>query len=309
MLSFDNKSKDSEDDKTKHDQPAKKGDNEVTDEESMRHSSLLASYEEDIKLQASFSTFSGRFEAVWKTVTGKNSKKYRKYYDDVVVKHQLTSPIPFRNTITFTELLNPLLIKYQFDAIEFAKGVKQTYPMVKGAVEVVFDSSLYPEKYTTPEQLQKVAEMKSLLHDNLGDMKFNYIRSEAQQDFMLKQLNVNVAPTRYGTLVVSSFFISKVRTRIVLLDNPNTTSSEVEQRNEDLRRYGPGAVIASLQMYIESREVDPSKPIPEFDQNTMPDLVEVCLYEGCISGHAPLNWLIVNSRETFKKDHFSMRLY
>lgn len=315
MLSFDNKKKDSEEEKTKQEQPVKKGyDEEKFDEQSVRSpchttSASQNSYEEDVQLQASFNTFFGRFRAVWKNLTGEESEKYRKFFHGICVKERITPLIPLT---VCTGLLNPLLIKYKFDVLDFVASAKRVYPMVKGALDVVFDSSANPQKYATPERVLEVSKMKSLLQDTLGDMMLNFITAEAQEEYLLKLMNVNVDSSPYGNLVVSYFFISKVRTRVVEPDDTSlpvatgTTvgdTSAVKQCNEDLRRYGPGAVVVSLQMYIESREVDPSKPNPVFDQNTMPDLIEVCLFEGCISGHVPLNWLIVNSRETFRKEH------
>eukprot|EP01033_Poteriospumella_lacustris_P008293 gene8293-5982_t len=321
MLSFDNKKKDPEEEKTKQEQPAKKGyKEEKFDEQSVRppyHTTAASqsSYDEDVQLQASFNTFFERFRAVWKNLTGEESEKYRKFFYGICIKERITPPlIPFS---VVADLLNPLLIKYKFDVVDFVASAKRVYPMVKGALNVVFDSSAHPEKYTTPEQLQEVSKAKSFLQDTLGDMMLNFIRAEVQEEFLLKLVNFNVDTSSYGNLAVSYIFINNVRTRVVEPDDtslPAATGTQVgdtsavkQQCSEDLRRYGPGAVIVSVEVYIESREVDPSKPIPEFDQNTMPDLIEVCRLEGCISGHVPLNWLIVISRETFKKDHFTWK--
>jgi hypothetical protein len=311
--------KEKDNDKSKKDEPlldegqTQIPHNTVTEEES--------EYLRDLELQNSFDSFFGRTRALLNFILFRDEKAME-IYKSVTEKHKLVSPNSIEAMKLMRYLLNPLLIKYKFDIGEFAEGVNLAYPVVREAISMVRDSVAYPQNYAS--RRQEVKEKRLFLQEILGGRAPKQLEGSLKEAELFKQITQmkSFLPSRLAmNVTVSGFSIDEIRTRIVERDNtgahqetakgPVLEISEqlepftpmmhampslikIDQRKEDLRRYRPGAVIATVTVAVLSTGslshtsgLDKSEELKERELG-----LDVWDFEACISGHSPINWIV-----------------
>lgn len=72
------------------------------------------------------------------------------------------------------------------------------------------------------------------------------------------------------------------------------------KKAEDLRRYQPGSVVASIDVFIEANErllppLEPKAGDKARKGKQVVRLTELWTFEGCISGQTPLQWIVAET--------------
>lgn len=221
----------------------------------------------------------------------------------------------------FYQNVNPLLLKYQFDLFDFAVGVKDAFLVAKEAASVTLDAAIYPENYTTPEKIHELNEQRAVVHDCFSDNMQRYLKVAAKEQELFRQMNIKLETAAMSKLEVLRREIHDLRTRIVYPDpaalhqeakggvielteqvdpaaaggRKRRRSADERQRDEDLRRYRPGAVIARVDVYFEAAPIASDSAGAKKDGSKTLPVAEVWVFEGCISGHVPLSWIVTES--------------
>lgn len=271
-------------------------------------------FEEDQALQDRFYSFFGFLSVMVDEMKGDLEGKAMGKFIAKVERHAVCEQFSGLSLKLYYQSINPLLLKYNFDLFDFATGVKDAFLVAKEAASVTLDAAIYPENYTTPEKIHELNEQREVVHDCFSDNMQRYLKVAAKEQELFRQMNIKLETAAMSKLEVLRREIHDLRTRIVYPDpaalhqeakggvielteqvDPSTgrkkrRSADERQRDEDLRRYHPGAVVARVDVYFEAAPISSanngSKSLP---------VAEVWVFEGCISGHVPLNWIVTES--------------
>lgn len=208
----------------------------------------------------------------------------------------------------FVELQNPLLTKYKFDISEFAEGVRKAYSVTTLAAAKVVEALTIRDIPIDPIQVEvSHSILKEVYCDELSrQLEIALEETKLINETFLaaeisKKLKVNIKfPTVMLSKVnVQTVTVNKVSTRIIESHVEDSSSFDEPSTTEDLRRYKVGSVIASAEVFIEAEEewTPTSSTMKEFEvkAHTRPT-TELWVFEGCISGQTPLDWIVKSMR-------------
>lgn len=297
-------------------EPEKKDDDRDDDIGGFRSRQERDAFEEDQAMQDRFYSFFGflsvMVDELKSDVDGNAMTKFVAKLD----RHAVCEQYSGLALKLFYQSINPLLLKYRFDLFDFAVGVKDAFLVAKEAASVTLDAAIYPENYTTPEKIHELNEQREIVHDCFSDNMQRYLKVAAKEQELFRQMNIKLETAAMSKLEIVRREVHDVRTRIVYPDpaalhqeakggvielteqvdpavggRKRRRSADERQRDEDLRRYHPGAVIARVDVYFEAA---PTSSAKKDGSKTLP-VAEVWVFEGCISGHVPLSWIVTES--------------
>ena len=213
-----------------------------------------------------------------------------------------------KSLYVFALLQNPLLAKYGFDPADFIVGAESAYhryAMASSSVEI-FDFANGRLKTSEAAQLVRQSIWKVMYDANFT---------------VLKQLEEG--PIRVvETLDISDIQIDFAKTSVVTDDGNNGNDSLVLQSDiqsfsvvkspafrKRFFRYPSGSVVATVGVKFmvtdKYRQHVRGSMLKSFKANFTPDewkiwstkihtriYYKLCVFEGCISGHVPLDWKI-----------------
>lgn len=236
----------------------------------------------DRQLHESFNGLLPRFLSLQNLLQQEGRKTFSELFlNDVIITEQLFTGIKL-----YTDLQNPLLNKYSFNIQEFFIGVKEAYIQIQKSITVLhlMNNDLMKER---KENYQLYDIHIGLLNLSLNKHLYKIIEKQLQ-----KPINpVSPAFADYiitlNSLTLNSIVIEHVTTQII--DNTN---------HED-GKYPVGSVLATVDVVFESDQLyehceDSSKP------KVKRTIASKWSFQGCISGHVPLNWMIVSMKNYIK---------
>jgi len=209
----------------------------------------------------------------------------------------------------FVELQNPLLTKYKFDIAEFAEGVRQAYSISTFAAAKVVEALTIGDAPIDPIEVES---SHNILKEVYGDELLKQLEIALEETRLLNEtfkvadigkklnLEIKIPTVMLSKVNVQTVTVNKVTTRIIESHTDDTSPSwEEPSTTEDLRRYKVGSVIASAEVFIEAEEewtpTSSTKKDYDLGAHTRP-ITELWVFEGCISGQTPLNWIIKSMR-------------
>jgi hypothetical protein len=240
--------------------------------------------------------------------------------DDVIATDSLLTGIKL-----YTDLQNPLLQKYTFSPYTFLSGAKEAFLQIQKAIIMLhlMNNNRFCERN---ENYQLSEYSTNLLKISLSPDLFRRIEeltnepiesiSDAFNDYIL---NTN-------SIKLNSMIIEHVETKIIEgkeertgeRDVSESSSEEKEEEEKFLTKgtssriqYPIGSVLSIVDVNFEFEQV-----YQHFDEReiTKPKVKRSVSsnwrFEGCISGHIPLNWMVISMKNDIQssslvKNHIS----
>lgn len=215
------------------------------------------------------------------------------FLNDVIVTEQLFTGIKL-----YTDLQNPLLQKYQFNVQDFFVGSKEAFIQIQKAITMMhlMNHDLIKER---KENYQLEEIHMGLLEASVSPKLYQIIE---------KQLREPIHPVSNGfadyvinmnSVKMNSIVIEHVKTKVIETEEDAVA---VATDAQSLLQYPVGSVLATVDIVFENDQVyehceDRSKP------KIKRTIASKWQFQGCISGHVPLNWMIISMNHYIKKSN------
>lgn len=255
---------------------------------------------EDRALQESFVGLAPRFQALVKLFSNDSN-----FDMENLMRKRIVDPMKIIGaTRVLVELQNPLLTKYKFDILDFAEGVKKAYEVSTLAAAKVVEAITIQGVPIDPAQVETSHD---ILKDVYSDALYKKLQIALEETKLINEtlfktseiasklkMEVKFPTVMLSKVNVNTVTVNKVSTRIIESQADDSSVSEEPATTEDLRRYKVGSVIASAEVFIDAEEEwIPSSAAKEYDIGKQTrSMTELWVFEGCISGQTPLEWVI-----------------
>ena len=223
----------------------------------------------DRELQKSFTGFWPKFSSLIKTLaTTKGWREFTNLRDKRIIRGDF-------GLIAFAQLQNPLLIKYGFDIIDFAIGAKQAYKKHMRAL-------LSAEFRNFAKGHRKSCAAATFLQSSTTEQIYNnYLATlkSGSRSAIVDDIDVFLT---YPFYLVTAF----IRNDEIPVETPLTDMMHSLQllppKEHVMFNYPDDSVVVTVRVFFFSKEYRCMR----------------CEFEGCISGHVPLDWKIKSLRES-----------
>jgi len=226
-----------------------------------------------------------------------------------LLRKKIVDPVKiFSAAKIFIDLQNPLLAKYKFDVVDFAEGVRKAYAATTHSLAKVVESMTVRDAPIDPVEVEA---SRSLLQEVHSDEMWKKVQKALKEAELMKEtlqsvetgdnkfnIKIEFPTVILSKVVVQTVTVNSISTRVIERKSDDTegASSAITKINsttdEDLRRYKVGSVVATAEVFIEAEEEwVPSSSKSDAKTFTRP-ITEIWVFEGCISGQSPLQWII-----------------
>lgn len=249
----------------------------------------------DRELQESFKGFWSKVFSLQVLVSDAGQKNFQN-----LDAKSLLGPMPY-SLYTFAILQNPLLQKYGFNPAEFAIGAEEAFKQFSLAI-ASREFSNFAKGFIKSSAVATF--MQSTVSENLYNI-------------CVVALKHNSSETTMESIEVSAVHYLALETKVIksnLFDvDSETTETETAVVNEsglgERRKISPSypvdSVVTEITMVLQATENYRTRYNPTDidldgydggEQTVVRSRVTItqCTFEGCISGHAPLDWKIIS---------------
>jgi hypothetical protein len=214
------------------------------------------------------------------------------FLNDVIVTEQL-----FTGIRLYADLQNPLLLKYAFDVQDFFSGTKEAFLQTQKSITLLhlMKNDLMMDRR---ENYQIDEVHKHMLKAAVSPKLYKLLQlkllqridpvSEASRDYIIDS----------ESLKLKAIVMEHVETKLIEGDECNLTTGNIVDEHS-LISYPVGSVLATIDVIFESEQLyenceDPEKPLVKRIVHSN------WKFQGCISGHAPLNWMVIAMQNRIK---------
>jgi len=280
--------------------------NNISSRSLKSNSGTNSNTEIDLLLQNQYDGFIPRLMSLWTLTQDSGINKLQKLENDSVIDSQK----PLSALTLYADLENPLLTKYKFEPAEFVVGAKHAFMAISTAI-CSTDFNNFVNGFVN------ISETQDLLKDVLSRPIYTacYIAT--------RDLHKAGISTRLVKNEISLFVMNGARTSVVTQETiKKAPSTDIKSKNQETDEvdmssvsatsgisgrdsiipeellpkpveYPIGAVIANVDVHVESRETYETRILGGQDMTSDRSATTVWTFEGCISGHTELEWRII----------------
>jgi hypothetical protein len=282
----------------------------------IRQFSVQQDSTEDQQLHASYSGIFPRMKTIFALLfRGKESSAFQKMVDDGI----LDLADPGGSAVIFADLQNPLLQKYNFSPKEFCTGAKIAYSEVAKSMSLLSEASFFPDKAQNKPYLD---DHRQFLKEVFSPKLYRKFEISLKEMELFRQMNVSFESQTLDRVEVENIRLLTINTKLYTKplkknisdmniintketsqtpgvtavaaikeeDKAETTTSTAATgtATADIELYTPGSVIASVLVKFDAIE----ESILKDKEKLKKKVNETWMFEACISGQTPLNWIV-----------------
>lgn len=224
-------------------------------------------------------------------------EKGRKMFSELFLNEVIVTEQLFTGIKLYTDLQNPLLQKYRFDVQDFFHGTEEAFIQTQKAITLLhlINNDLVADRR---ENYQLKEIHRNILRAALSPKLYSAVQqklseridpvSDAFRDYILT----------IDSLQLNSIIIEHVTTKLIEGDECNNQPGNIVD-DYSMISYPSGSVLATVDVVFESEQLYEHCELKE-KPKVKRTIHSSWKFQGCISGHTPLNWMVVAMKNHIK---------